>query len=123
VIPIGSIGVESFADKAQIMLVDYIRATYCDQPTDWAGSAGWVPLQVADIKSVLMPRQAFLRKLDPTGKLPIAKLQAMMATHAAAFRRLVADNIDNGEDIKLALKIYSNFHLIQYKPEWVDYPA
>ncbi len=25
--------------------------------------------------------------------------------------------VDNGEDIKLALKIYSNFHLIQYKQE------
>ena len=90
---------------------------------DLKRGGGKVPLQVADIKSVLMPRQAFLRKLDPTGKLPIAQLRAMMTPHAAAFRRLVVDNIDNGEDIKLALKIYSNFHLIQYKQEWDNYPA
>jgi hypothetical protein len=90
---------------------------------DLKRDGGKVPLQVADIKSVLMPRQAFLRKLDPTGKLPIAQLRAIMAPHAAAFRRLVVDNIDNGEDIKQALKIYYNFYLIQYKLEWGDYPA
>jgi hypothetical protein len=90
---------------------------------DLKQSGGKVPLQVADIKSVLMPTTSFLRKLDPTGKLPIARLRALMAPHAAAFRRLVVNNIDNGEDIKQALKIYDNFYLIQYKPEWGDYPA
>ncbi len=38
----------------------------------WDG--GKLPLQVVDIKAVLMPRKAFLRKLDSTGKLPIASL-------------------------------------------------
>jgi hypothetical protein len=71
---------------------------------------------------VLMPTQAFLRKLDPTGNsiLPIADLRTKVAPHAAAFRRLVIDNEHNGEVIKLELKIYSKFYLIQ--PEWGDYP-
>jgi hypothetical protein len=69
--------------------------------SDLKQGGGKVPLQGVDMKSVLMQRQAFLLKLDPSAKLPIAQLQAMMVPHAAAYRRLVVDNVDNGEDINL----------------------
>jgi hypothetical protein len=61
------------------------------------------------------------RKLDPTGQLPIAELLAKVAPHAAAYRRLVVDNEHHEEDIKLALKIYNKFYLIQFKQEWGEY--
>ena len=35
IVDIGEVGVESFADRVQELLVDYLRETYGDAPADW----------------------------------------------------------------------------------------
>ena len=47
-----------------------------------AGQA--LPLQLLDLKTVLMPRQWFLTRLDPEGDHPVADLRAMLEPHMLA---------------------------------------
>ena len=47
-----------------------------------AGQA--LPLQMLDLKTVLMPRQWVLTKLDPKGDLSVADLRAMLELHMLA---------------------------------------
>ena len=35
IVDIGEVGVESFADRVQQLLIDYLRETYGDAPADW----------------------------------------------------------------------------------------
>ena len=35
IVDIGEVGVESFADRVQELLIDYLRETYGDAPADW----------------------------------------------------------------------------------------
>ena len=48
-----------------------------------AGQA--LPLQLFDLKTVLMPRQLLLTKLDPRGDLPVAGMRAMLEPHMLAY--------------------------------------
>ena len=74
-----------------------------------------------DYKLVLVPRQNLLKKLDPDGTRSVAEMREQLRPMANAYERLVLHDIRApGLDIREALKIYSNFHLIRYMPAWVE---
>ena len=74
-----------------------------------------------DYKLVLVPRQNLLKKLDPDGTRSVAEMREQLRPMANAYERLVLHDIRApGLDIREALKIYRNFHLIRYMPAWVE---
>ena len=83
-----------------------------------------MPLKLLDLKTVLMPRQWFLSKLDPKGDLPVAELRAMLEPHMLAYRNLVLqDIVSPGTNVKKAMNIYKNFHFLSRMPTWGDVPV
>ena len=78
-----------------------------------AGQA--LPLQLLDLKTVLMPRQWFLTKLDPKSNLPVADLRAMLEPHMLAYKNLVLlDTVNPGMHVKKAMNIYKKFHFLSH---------
>ena len=69
---------------------------------------------VVDIKSVLIPTQAaFISRLDPTGKLPIAKRGQRWRHMQLHFNGwLLITNTTPRTRSKAVLKIYKKFYLI-----------
>ena len=80
-----------------------------------AGQA--LPLKLLNLKTVFMPWQWFLTKLDPKGDLPVAELRAMLEPHMLAYRNLVLQDIVNpGMNVKKAMNIYKKFHFLSRMP-------
>ena len=80
-----------------------------------------LPLNLLDLKTVLMPRQWFLTKLDPRGDLSVADLRALLEPHVNlnAYRNLVLqDIVEPGMNVKKAINIYKKFHFMTRKPSW-----
>ena len=74
-----------------------------------AGEA--LPLQLLDLKTVLMPRQWFLNKLDPHGDLTVPELRAILEQHMIKYKALVLqDFVTPWTTVKNALDIYKKFH-------------
>ena len=86
-----------------------------------AGQA--LPLKLLDLKTVLMPRQWFLTKLDPNGDLPVPELRALLEPHMLAYRNLVLqDIVGTCMNVKKAMNIYKKFHFLSRMPTWGDVP-
>ena len=82
-----------------------------------------LPLKLLDLKTVLMPRQWFLTKLDPRGDLSVPELRALLEPHMHAYKDLVLqDIIDPGMNVKKAMNIYKKFHFLSRMPTWGDVP-
>jgi hypothetical protein len=82
-----------------------------------------LPLELLDLKQVLMPRQWFLNKLDPRGELLIPELQDLLRPHMVAYRALVLiDNVEPGMTVKKALDIYRKWHVLNLQPTWGAVP-
>ena len=82
-----------------------------------------LPLKLLDLKTVLMPLQWFLTKLDPRGDLSVPDLRALLEPHVLAYRNLVLNNIvDPDMHVKKALSIYKKFHLLSRMPTWGQVP-
>jgi hypothetical protein len=45
-----------------------------------------LPLELLELKQVLMPRQWFLKKLDPKGELSVPELLDLLRQHMLAYR-------------------------------------
>jgi hypothetical protein len=72
-----------------------------------------------NLKTVLMPRQHFLKLPDLSGKRNVPQLLEMPRLLASDYKRLVFKNVVLlGMDIKEALNIYLYPHLISYKIFW-----
>ena len=66
-----------------------------------------------------MPRQALLRRLDPTGELSVPTLRTQLQPLVRQYERLVIqDRVDADADLRNALKIYNYFHQLNRTPEW-----
>ena len=76
-----------------------------------------LPLKLLDLKTVLMPRQWFLTKLDPRGDLSVPDLRALLEPHVNAYRNLVLqDIVEPGMNVKKAINIYKKFHYLLCMP-------
>ena len=86
-----------------------------------AGDA--LPPELLDLKTVLMPRQWFLKKLDSDGDLTVPKLRRMLEPHMIEYRALVKlDHLTPRTTVKKALSIYKVFHLLTRQPSWGRIP-
>ncbi len=80
-----------------------------------------MPLDWSDTKTVLLPRQHPLKKLDPSGVLNVPPLREKLRPRVSEYERVVLkDVVPPGMDICQALKIYDYFHLICYMQEWTE---
>jgi hypothetical protein len=69
------------------------------------------PLVIGELKSILVPRQQLLKKLDPTGELSVQTVRAQLEPLLRQYWRLfIQDRVDGGMQMKYALKIYNFFH-------------
>ncbi len=85
-----------------------------------------MPLQLSDMKMVLMPRPCFLTQLDPEGlhKFNTPQMRELIRPHTEENRHVVLrDQLPEDMDVKGALKVYRNFKLLQAAPTWGDYPV
>jgi hypothetical protein len=81
--------------------------------------------ELADLKTVLMPRQPLLKKLDPSGtrNLPVREMRAKLDPYVRDYLRLIIQNrVAADMDIKGALQIYKSFHKLARQPTWGDVP-
>ena len=83
-----------------------------------------LPLELLDLKTVLMPRQWFLEKLDPDGSLTVPELRMILEPHVREYRAVVLRHAPEppGLTVKKALGIYKKFHFMSRQPEWGTIP-
>ncbi len=68
-----------------------------------------------------MPRQALLKRLDPTGELSIPTVHTQLEPLVRQYDRLVIQGrMNDGTHLRDALKIYNYFHQLNHAPEWGD---
>ena len=84
-----------------------------------------LPLEVHELKQVLMPRQWWLDKLDPDGSLSVEELREKLEPHVRAYKAVVLriGHEPPGLDVKKALRIYQKFHLLSRQSDWGKVPV
>ncbi len=83
----------------------------------WLGQAPH--LDLSEVKTILVPRQALLKRLDPTGELSVPTVRTHLEPLVRQYERLVIqDRVNDGTDLRDALKIYNYFHQLNRAPEW-----
>ena len=81
------------------------------------------PLELLDLKTVLMPRQRLLNKLDPAGTLSVPALRMILELHVNEYADVVLRAREPpGLTVKTALKIYQKFHLMSRQPYCGEIP-
>ncbi len=81
-----------------------------------------MPLELLDLKQVLMPRQWFLKKLDPKGELLVPDLRDLRQ-HMLEYKALVLlDHVEPGMTVKKVLAIYRKWHVMNRQPTWGAVP-
>jgi hypothetical protein len=82
-----------------------------------------LPLELLELKQVPMPRQWFLKKLDPKGELSVTDLRDLLRQHMLEYRALVLlDHVEPGMTVKMALAIYRKRHVMNRQPTWGEVP-
>ncbi len=76
-----------------------------------------MPLQLSDMKVMLMPRLRLLTQLDPDGlyEFNAPQMRELIRPHAEVYRRgVLRDQLpaDMDSDVKGALYVYFNFKLL-----------
>ncbi len=70
-----------------------------------------------------MPRQALLKRLDPTGELSVPTLCTQLQPLVRQYERLVIqDRVDADTNPREALKVYNYFHQLNRAPDWGEIP-
>jgi hypothetical protein len=85
-----------------------------------------MPLQLSDMKMVLMPRLRLLTQLDLEGlyEFNAPQMRELIRPHAEEYRPVVLrDQLPADMDVKGALKVYCNFTLLRAAPTWGKYPV
>ncbi len=75
-----------------------------------------MPLQLSDMKVVLMPRLLLLTQLDPDGlyEFNAPQMRELIRPHAEEYRRVaLRDQLPADMDVKGALKAYLKFKLLR----------
>ena len=82
-------------------------------------------LHLSDLKMVLMPRQWFLRKLDPDNKLSVPELRNLLEDHRIEYKEALVlhDWLDPHCNVKDFLRIYRKWNLITSAPKWGRTPS
>ncbi len=76
-----------------------------------------LPLELLELKQVLMPRQWFLKKLS------VPELRDLLRPRMLAYRALVLlDHVEPGMTVKKALAVYRKWHVMNRQPTWVAVP-
>ncbi len=87
----------------------------------WTGDK--LPFRLDEVKLVLMPRQALIKKLGPLRTLSVPELRDKMAPYVIKYQNLVPQHRPAADmDIKGALQIYKYFHQLARQPTWGDVP-
>ena len=78
-----------------------------------------LPLELLDLKTVLMPRQWFLEKLDPDGSRTVPELRMILEPHVRDYRAVVLLHGQEppGLTVKKALGIYKKFNFMSRQPD------
>ena len=84
-----------------------------------------LPLELHELKTVLMPRQWWLEKLDPDGLLTVEELRQKLEPHVRVYKAVVLriGHEPAGMDVKKALRIYQKFHLLSRQSDWGKIPV
>jgi hypothetical protein len=78
---------------------------------------------LGDLKTLLVPRQALLKKLDPTGEFSVPTVRTQLQPLVRQYERLVIqDRVDADTNLRDALNIYNYFHRLNRAPEWREIP-
>ena len=86
-----------------------------------AGDA--IPIELLELKTVLMPRQWLLYKLDPDCELPVPQLLERLEPNVLEYRALVVmDRVEPCMKVKKALRINKKWNLLSRAPTWVAIP-
>ena len=73
-----------------------------------------LPFELDDLKKILMPRQALIKKLDFSGSLTVPTVLVLLEPYQREYQRLIIqDLLDARLDIRGALKIYKCFQLMK----------
>ncbi len=112
-------GVDGYGERNCKVAIAWIVAYHNDRLREGAA----LPLELLELKQVLMPRQWFLKKLDPKGELSVPDLRNLLRQHMLAYRALVLlDNVEPGMTVKKALAIYRKWHVLHWQPTWGAVP-
>ena len=80
-------------------------------------------LKQSDIKELLMPRDWYLKSIDPDGKRPFGEVKLQIVKRAHQYFDLVRSRKAEGQyELLDALELYKSFHLIQRQTSWGDFP-
>jgi len=83
-----------------------------------------MPLELDRLKTIIMPRQALLKELDPTGDLSVPQLRDLLEPLVQEYQDLIVrDRIQQSMDIKSAMKIYKRFYLLSRAATWGMVPV
>jgi hypothetical protein len=82
-------------------------------------------LELGELKALLVPRQALLKRLDTTGELSVPTVRTHLEPLVRQYYRLVIqvqfqDRVDDGTHLRDALKIYNYFHQLNRAHEWEE---
>ena len=85
-------------------------------------------LKIENFYTALMPTQQLLKKLDPDGTRTVEQVEADLTPLRAQYQSLVIDNrpdlvVPPEPDVKAAMNIYKNFHLLKRSLAWGDIPV
>jgi hypothetical protein len=90
-----------------------IAAWHDDHMRSWSATR----LDIGAIKTVLVPRQALLQKLDPSGELTVPSVRTsleVLEPLVCQYEKLILhDKVEVGMSLKDALKIYDYFHQLR----------
>ena len=76
-------------------------------------------LKISNVMELLMPRDWYLKSLDPGGKRPLAEVQALVSARADQYWDLCREGTTQGQFGLLdALDLYESFHMIQLHDDW-----
>jgi hypothetical protein len=106
----------------------------CTQPVWWVqqqhGLCHFIKTALGEdsehdnLKKLVMPRQALLKILDPSGSFTDPAVRVAPEPYQREYQLLIIqDRLDVSLDIKGALKIYNYFHLITRQPTWEEVPV
>jgi hypothetical protein len=81
-------------------------------------------LKQSNIMELLMPRDWYLKSLDPDGKRPLAEVHRLVSDRADQYWALArAETADGQYGLLDALDVYESFNLIQRHADWCPTPG
>jgi hypothetical protein len=81
-------------------------------------------LKQCELVELLMPRQWYLKHLDPDGTKPFREVMEEEATRAQQYYDLIVARTTEGQyTLEDALDLYESFYYIHRQPTWGGFPS